>query len=552
MRQDTSHKTEAAELRRRAEARLQNATSESNQLRSIDENQRIVHELEVHRIQLEMQNAELSQLRDEAELSLETYTDLYDFAPVGYITLDREGVIRAANFTAAGLCGTERSRLSGGRFDRYVANQFRTLFSEFIQNVFEHEGRQSCEVTLTSESDSTIVVQMEANTVGVGRECLVAIIDVTERRRTEDALKISEIRYRRLFETTRNGLLILNAVTGQIIDANPYLMETLGYSHADLLGRKIWEIGAFVDIENSKASFASLQQLEYGVYENLPLITKDGRQIYVEFVSNVYTVGDTKLIQCNIRDISNRKQAQDIIERLNTDLAARAAELEAANLELEAFNYSVAHDLRQPLNVISSYCQAIKELCGDKLNEQCRRYIQGSYEGTLRMSRMIEALLNFSRMGQVEPRREMVDLGAMASEVITMLKMTEPKREVDFRTIDGICACGDANLLRVVLENLLGNAWKYTGMQDTTVIEFGVSDTDGTTVYFVRDNGSGFNMADQDKLFIPFQRLPGSEECRGFGIGLATVERIIRRHGGKVWAEGEPDKGATFYFSLAG
>ena len=153
-------------------------------------------------------------------------------------------------------------------------------------------------------------------------------------------------------------------------------------------------------------------------------------------------------------------------------------------------------------------------------------------------------------MGHVEPRRDKVDLSELAHEVVTMLKQTAPERQVDFRITGGITADGDANLLRSVLDNLLGNAWKYTGMLEEALIEFGVTESDGKPVYFVRDNGAGFDNSDMDKLFVPFKRLPGTEEFRGFGIGLATVERIIRRHGGRMCAEGEPGKGATFYFTL--
>ncbi len=230
----------------------------------------------------------------------------------------------------------------------------------------------------------------------------------------------------------------------------------------------------------------------------------------------------------------------------------KSVELENANLELEAFNYTVAHDLRKPLTVVNCCCQEIQELHGDKLDEQCKRYLQEAYDGTLRMNRLIEALLNFSRMGHIEPCRETVDLSAMAYEVASELKMAEPGRRVTLLIVGGVSADGDANLLRVVLDNLLGNAWKYTGTQDEGIIEFGTTKVDGKPAYFVRDNGAGFDMTDADKLFIPFQRLPCADERRGFGIGLATVERIIRRHGGRVWAEGEAGKGATFYFTLSG
>jgi signal transduction histidine kinase len=253
-------------------------------------------------------------------------------------------------------------------------------------------------------------------------------------------------------------------------------------------------------------------------------------------------------------DVTERKQLEESLKKLNEDLegqiAARTAELETANLELEAFNYSAAHDLRQPLNLIGGYIQAINMQFANKLPEECLSYVQGIYNANLRMNRLIETLLNFSHLGRIELRREATDLSAMAREVVMILKLNEPERKVDLQVSDGVTAHADANLLRVVLENLLGNAWKYTGQRELAIIEFGAREINGEPVYFVRDNGVGFDKAAADKLFTPFQRLPGSEAFRGFGIGLATAERINRRHGGSIWAEGEPDKGATFYFTL--
>jgi len=273
-----------------------------------------------------------------------------------------------------------------------------------------------------------------------------------------------------------------------------------------------------------------------------------------DFISNPFNSAEVlarikMLLQ--VKSLNDRLQsAYTNIARLNNDLAARAADLEYANRELEAFNYTVAHDLRNPLNVISSYCQLITEFYGDSLDETCRHYIHQAYEGTLQMNRLIEALLDFSKLAHVELNRDKVDLSSMAREVAGELKKTETARRVEFRIADGIVANGDADLLRAVLANLLGNAWKFSTTREEAVIEFGAKEIDGETVYFVRDNGTGFDIADADKLFAPFQQLPGAEESRGFGIGLSTVERIIRRHGGRVYAEGEPGKGATFYFSL--
>ena len=247
-------------------------------------------------------------------------------------------------------------------------------------------------------------------------------------------------------------------------------------------------------------------------------------------------------------DLAKREAERLKAEKEREELIAMLAN---ANQELEAFNYTVAHDLRQPLNLLSSCSQFIDRMCGPQLTEECRGHVGDIYKTTLKMNRLIAALLNFSRMGQVEPRQEAVDLSALAHEAALSRKQSEPERNVELNIADGIVAIGDVNLLRVVLDNLIGNAWKYTSSREKAVIEFGVEDIDGVRAYFVRDNGPGFNSEDAKKIFTPFQRLPGSEKQKGFGIGLATVQRIIRKHGGEVWAEGMPGEGACFYFTLS-
>ncbi len=249
-------------------------------------------------------------------------------------------------------------------------------------------------------------------------------------------------------------------------------------------------------------------------------------------------------------DITEHKRAEEEIEILYNDLLARAFDMEAANKELEAFNYTVSHDLRKPLTIINGYCQAILELFADNLNPQCLQYLREIYDWTLRMNSLIDALLRFSRLSHCELHREKVDLSSIAAEVSAQLKSEEPGRQTVFLISEGIEAAGDPYLLRVVLENLLGNAWKYAAEREDAVIEFARTKGNGNAVYSVRDNGAGFDMAHVTKLFIPFQRLPGTQQFKGNGIGLATVERIIRRHGGRVWAEGELGKGATFFFTL--
>ena len=191
-------------------------------------------------------------------------------------------------------------------------------------------------------------------------------------------------------------------------------------------------------------------------------------------------------------------------------------------------------------------------MCANSLDEKFKGYIREMYEGTLRMNRLIDTLLNFSSVKRVKIRREKIDLSKMAEEVALGLKSSEPERRVLIRIAKGIVVCGDTSLLRVVLDNLIGNAWKYTCNREGAVIECGVTKVEERPACYIRDNGNGFDMAHAENLFIPFQRLPGAEEIRGHGVGLATAERIIKCHGGKAWAVGEPDKGATFYFTLSG
>lgn len=225
-------------------------------------------------------------------------------------------------------------------------------------------------------------------------------------------------------------------------------------------------------------------------------------------------------------------------------------QLEAANKELETFSYSVSHDLRAPLRSIDGFSQAVLEDYADKLDAQGKNHLERVRAASQHMAQLIDDMLNLSRVTRSEMRRETVHLSAMAREIAAGLRKTQPERQVGFTIAENVTATGDERLLRVVMQNLLGNAWKYTGKHARARIEFGVKDEDGKPVFYVRDDGAGFDMAYVDKLFGAFQRLHRRGEFPGTGVGLATVQRIIHRHGGRVWAEGTVEKGATFYFTL--
>jgi light-regulated signal transduction histidine kinase (bacteriophytochrome) len=235
---------------------------------------------------------------------------------------------------------------------------------------------------------------------------------------------------------------------------------------------------------------------------------------------------------------------------LNNKLLLSQATAEAAIRELEAFSYSVAHDLRAPLRGIDGFSHALLEDYADKIDEEGRRHLNFVRESAQHMGRLIDDLLGLSRVARAELVRLPVDLSVVARNVAAQFCKAEPARQVEIVIEDGIGADGDAPLLRIALENLLGNAWKFTGKRASARIEVGTMSLDGDAVYFVRDNGAGFDLTYQDKLFRVFQRLHSTHEFEGTGIGLATVKRIVSRHGGRVWATGEVDCGATFYFTL--
>lgn len=259
---------------------------------------------------------------------------------------------------------------------------------------------------------------------------------------------------------------------------------------------------------------------------------------------------------CAARIIHGRqvKAQNELIRRLNEELeqrvADRTAELEASNRELQAFCYSVAHDLSTPLRGINGYSNILLEEYSDKLDDEGKSYLERMGAAAERMGQLINDLLELSRVTRRELHREKIDLSHLAHRIVMDLQQHDPDRQAEVIIAEDIMDEGDPILIRLALENLLGNAWKYTTRVSSPRIEFGTCITNGETVYFVSDNGIGFDMAYVHKLFIPFQRLHGMGEYGGTGVGLAAVQRIISRHGGRIWAEGEPGKGATFYFSL--
>jgi two-component system sensor histidine kinase/response regulator len=287
----------------------------------------------------------------------------------------------------------------------------------------------------------------------------------------------------------------------------------------------------------------------------VPEILRSKVAVFVELArKNAQLMEHAELLEQKNRELQNAnaqlREADQEIGRLNNRLQRRVVELSDLNRELDAFGYTVSHDLRAPMIRIDGFTRALEEHCGHQLDEQAKLYIHRVRSSSQKMCQLVDDLLNFSRVSRLDLRPQFVDLSEMARGIAAELQSREPDRRVDFVIAPRLAVTGDSALLRIVLVNLFENSWKFTRKREAAKIEFGVTYQDGVDAFFLKDDGAGFDPKYREKLFRPFERLHPNAEFEGTGIGLATVERIIRRHGGRVWAEAAVGRGATFYFTI--
>jgi PAS domain S-box-containing protein len=484
-----------------------------------------------------------------------------DSIPVRVFWKDLNSVFLGCNKLFAGDAGIQNAQQIIGKTDydmswRAQADDYRRDDQEVMRSgvpkLRYEEAQTQKDKTVWLQTSKIPLTDLSGNIIGL----LGTYSDITERKQALEDKRRSEQRLMLHFKQTPLAVIEWNTDM-KIVEWNQAAERIFGYTRDEAIGRQVIDLIIPKDYKNQVNRVADTLLSKQGARRHTNRnITKDGRIITCEWY-NTPLVDDTGQV------IGVASAAMDITERIKTEqelaqyrehleelVTQRTDELTRVNKELEAFSYSVSHDLRAPLRSIDGFSQILLEDYVNTLDEQGKEYLQRVRNGAQRMAQLIDDMLRLSRLTRSQLAYQVVNLSEISTEIIAALQNESPQRSVEVHIAPDLLAHGDESLLIAVLDNLISNAWKYTSKKPHTVIEIGGFADDKETTYWIKDNGAGFNMKYVDKLFGAFQRLHHIHEFEGSGIGLATVARIIHRHGGSVWAEGEENRGATFYFTL--
>jgi PAS domain S-box-containing protein len=600
---------DSAELRKNAEekTRAAEAALEGALPPTPDEVKRAIHELRVHQIELEMQNEELLRTQAQLEVARARYFDLFNLAPAGYLTLNEHGIILEANLTASTLLGMPRGEIRNKPLSRFFHAESQDLYYQFFRMVIDSGMPQGCELQL--KKDVPAWVSLEASSAqahGSEPEYSVIMIDITRRKIAEGYRNLSS----EIMGILNDLLSWPDAMSGVLaaIKRNtgfdavgirlkkgedfPYFAHD-GFSEKFLLKENTLinrsrTYGVCRDDNDAMSLACSCGLVLAGKTDPAnPLFTKGG-SLWTNNSLRILDISPDRDPRLNPRNTcihhgflsialipirANREivgllQLNDLKkDRLTSDMLSffegicdsigialmrksMEDDLALANKDLEAFGYSVAHDLRNPLNSIITCRSVIADDRESVLGKDAQKALEYIQHDTKRMTDVISDLLAFSKIQRHQISRTKINLSDLARNIWTILITSNPNRVADFILEPHITVHADGGLMQLLLENIIHNAWKFTGKKKQARVEFGTLRKMGRIVYFIRDNGAGFDMALAPQLFKPFVRLHDNKDFRGTGIGLAIARRIVEKHNGAIWVEAEPDSGATFYFTL--
>ncbi|HEV8388204.1 MAG TPA: PAS domain S-box protein [Dongiaceae bacterium] len=475
------------------------------------------------------------------------------------VSADRNGDIRYFNPGAERIFGYNEEEAVGRPLTLLMPERFREAHAAGLQRYLS--SRESKVIGKTIElvgrdrNGREFPIDLALASSEVERDIFFTAIirDITARAEAERHLRASEARFRDLLESAPDAVLITDDHgVIQLVNAQTELL--FGYRREELIGQKIEMLipqryrGNHVGYRDGYVSAARTRPMGAGL--ELYGRRKDGSEFPVSIGLSPTRTDHGLTVFCDVRDITDQRANESKIQDLNRRLQLDNAELAAVNKELEAFSYSVSHDLRAPLRAIDGFSQALIEDAGPLLNKEHHSHLNRVRQAAQRMGLLIDDLIKLARVTRADVKIDEVDLTALAQQITTGLQDSVPERQAEIVVAPGLRTKGDARLLLVALDNLLSNSWKFTAPRSPARIEFGKTKVDGKPTFFVRDNGVGFDMSHAGKMFGAFQRFHDAREFSGTGIGLATVQRIVHKHGGRIWAESQPGNGATFFFTL--
>jgi len=489
------------------------------------------------------------------------FRNLLEAAPDAIVIVDHACKIQLINTQTEKLFGYSRTEIVGQPVEIMIPERFQHAHKEsrdqYILMPRTRPMGQGKQLSGRRKDGTEFPIEISLGPIETCDGTLISasIRDVTDRNRNQEKLHDIEARFGLFVSGLQDYAMLMLDKDGHIISWNAGAERIKGYRSEEVLGQHFSRFYTPEDLERGKPDLALRIATEQGRFEEEGWrLRRDGSRFWASVVITAVhdEQGQLRGFGKVTKDVTARKIIEEKLETQNKEVSRANERLVEANQELESFSYSVSHDLRAPLRAIDGFSHALLEDCLDKLDDQDKHYLSRIRAATQQMGMLIDDLLNLSRITRAQMQIQEVDLSGMVRSLIAEMHKADPERRVELRIEEGMRAAADRGLMKIALINLLSNAWKFTSKRACASIEFGMIKVRGTTAFFVRDNGAGFDPAYASRLFGAFQRLHSASEFPGTGVGLATVQRIVRRHGGHIWSESAVEQGATFYFTLNG